>query len=353
MKNKRGFVIAGVLLLIIVIPILNNGCYTTGIQNNNNGTQNNNNNETENNFYNSPDLNNYGEWISINYYGDVWRPYVVNDWMPFTNGHWIYANGNWTWNSYEPFGWIVYHYGYWYDDPYYGWVWIPTDNGWSPARVMWINYGNYTCWAPLPPYGIVYGNPWDAGGYRYWHVVRDRYFTEDDLRNYTVTRTERIETPSGSYYKRPPDRNEIERNSGRKIDEVNVRSENVKLRRGEIKRIVLPPRENKNTEQGRSRVKKDVLVPRNEYQKEHGNNKRENGNDRNKSGQNNNGRDNKSQNNNGRNNKSQNNNDRNNNSKNNNGRNNNNPNNNDRNNNGRNNNDRNNNDRNNNGRGGN
>ncbi len=284
MKKKRGSVITAALLLMIVISFLTSGCYTAGIQNNNY--------ESENSFYNSPDLNNYGEWISINNYGEVWRPYVVNDWRPFTNGHWIYADGNWTWNSYEPFGWIVYHYGYWYNDPYYGWVWIPSNNDWSPARVTWMNYGDYTCWAPLPPRGVVYGNPWDARDDRYWHVVRDRDFTRDDINNYTLSRTARIEAPAGNYNRRPPDRNRIERNSGIKIDDIHTRSENVRLPRREVKRIILPPQENKREEQSKSRVRKNILVPKNEYRKEHGDKGRKEGNDRNGNGRNNNDRNN-------------------------------------------------------------
>ena len=58
-------------------------------------------------------LSEYGEWISVPRYGPVWRPYVVADWSPFYYGHWIWTDGGWAWVSYEPFGLLVYHYGYW------------------------------------------------------------------------------------------------------------------------------------------------------------------------------------------------------------------------------------------------
>ncbi|MGD8782709.1 MAG: hypothetical protein PVH88_27610 [Ignavibacteria bacterium] len=38
-------------------------------------------------------------------------------------------------------------YGYWYDDET---VWIPEDNGWSPAVVQWYEDEKYISWAPLP-----------------------------------------------------------------------------------------------------------------------------------------------------------------------------------------------------------
>ena len=81
--------------------------------------------------YNLNDLNNYGDWIYLSPYGEVWQPFVVSDWMPFQDGHWAYSDNAWTWISYEPFGWIVCHYGYWYDDSFYGWVWIPSNSPWS------------------------------------------------------------------------------------------------------------------------------------------------------------------------------------------------------------------------------
>lgn len=245
--------------------------------------------ETLQGSYYLQDLDSYGEWIHIDNYGNVWRPYAVNDWMPFDNGHWTYADGNWTWVSYEPFGWIVYHYGDWYDDPFYGWVWIPGDGEWSPANVVWLNYGDYIGWAPRPPHGIVYGRPWERNENRYWHVVRVTDFTKDNIRDYRVTNITRDNNGGREVITRPPDRQFIERNIGKQIPEVRIQRQPVKLPEAtvqrepvrvparKIERMNLPQQENRRVEQNSPRVRKEVLVPRDEFhrqQNEKGKNKK-------------------------------------------------------------------------------
>ncbi|MDD5673583.1 MAG: hypothetical protein PHC61_05445, partial [Chitinivibrionales bacterium] len=64
------------------------------------------------------------------------RPDADPGWRPFVYGHWVYSNEGWVWDSDEPFGWIVCHYGNWYNDREPGWVWVPAYE-WSPARVRW------------------------------------------------------------------------------------------------------------------------------------------------------------------------------------------------------------------------
>jgi hypothetical protein len=220
---------------------------------------------TTNSSYNLADLNNYGYWINTNSYGKVWHPYAVNNWMPFDNGHWSYIDGNWTWVSYEPFGWIVYHYGDWYDDPTYGWVWIPSNDSWSPANVNWINYGNYIGWAPLGPRGVAYGYPWERNYSRYWHVVRENDFTKDNIRDYRVTNVIRDENGGRAILNRPPDRQIIEKNIGRPIPEVRMQREQVNLPDRNIERMNLPREENQRIEQNSSRIRRDVLVPREKF----------------------------------------------------------------------------------------
>src|ERR1035437_7678779 len=121
-----------ILLFLAPLVMIISGC-STGQVVQNNGTDNNSNysdyNTPNNNSgydeYNVDDLNQYGEWINLNQYGRVWRPSVINSWQPFTNGNWAYDGNDWVWVSYEPFGWIVYHYGSWDYYPPYGWLWIP------------------------------------------------------------------------------------------------------------------------------------------------------------------------------------------------------------------------------------
>jgi DNA segregation ATPase FtsK/SpoIIIE-like protein len=97
------------------------------------------------------DLAAYGNWVQQPSYGWAWRPHAVaRSWRPYRAGHWVMTDEGWTWISNEPYGWATYHYGRWYDDPNYGWEWIPG-NEWAPAWVAWQEGGNYIGWAPLPP----------------------------------------------------------------------------------------------------------------------------------------------------------------------------------------------------------
>src|SRR3954449_9355478 len=98
------------------------------------------------------DLAPYGHWIERPRYGWVWTPRnVSSSWRPYQDGRWVWTEDGWTCVSDEPYGWATYHYGRWYDDPDYGWEWIPGDE-WAPAWVSWQEADDYVGWAPLPPY---------------------------------------------------------------------------------------------------------------------------------------------------------------------------------------------------------
>jgi hypothetical protein len=97
------------------------------------------------------DLAPYGNWVERPQYGWVWTPRAVaSTWSPYQDGHWVWTDEGWTWISDEPFGWATYHYGRWYDDPDYGWEWVPGDE-YAPAWVSWQESDDYIGWAPLPP----------------------------------------------------------------------------------------------------------------------------------------------------------------------------------------------------------
>jgi hypothetical protein len=94
-----------------------------------------------------------GVWRETSDYGYVWQPREAQEsrsWRPYTNGHWAYTDGGWTWVSDEPFGWATYHYGRWARLRNIGWVWVPGDE-WAPAWVSWRRSDDYVGWAPLPP----------------------------------------------------------------------------------------------------------------------------------------------------------------------------------------------------------
>ena len=96
------------------------------------------------------DLAPYGRWVYVSGPGWVWSPYGVQaDWRPYQLGHWVFTDYGWTWSSDEQWGWAVYHYGRWHQDPSYGWVWVPGTE-WGPAWVAWHEGGGYVGWAPLP-----------------------------------------------------------------------------------------------------------------------------------------------------------------------------------------------------------
>jgi len=118
-------------------------------------------------------------------YGVVWCPYVDESWEPFYDGQWIRTRHGWTWDSYEPFGDLVYHYGYWYYENDIGWFWVPG-NEWSPARVQWYTYGDYCGWAPLPPPHFYWPDPWDSYGFNIWVVVHIDNFCDDHIGHHGI-----------------------------------------------------------------------------------------------------------------------------------------------------------------------
>ena len=149
----------------------------------------------------------YGSWIEIDRGVVVWRPTIIRtDWMPYTMGRWIWTYDGWYWDSYEPFGYITFHYGRWFYDDYYGWLWYP-DYEWAPAWVEWRYDNNFIGWAPLNPYAIfsisvgihfttVYTTP-----YYHWHFVRYNRFCDPYVYNYYAAPEYRYRIYSGTKYR--------------------------------------------------------------------------------------------------------------------------------------------------------
>ncbi len=100
----------------------------------------------------------YGSWVQYPGYGLVFVPsqaVVGRSFRPYTHGHWEHTEWGWTWVDHHPFGWATGHYGRWFYDASYGWVWVPGTQ-WSPAWVSWRTGGGYIGWTAMPP-GSVYG----------------------------------------------------------------------------------------------------------------------------------------------------------------------------------------------------
>ncbi len=259
MKTKNIFLKSIVIVSSAILFLIISGCSASESQNSFN--------DNTHSGYNIQDLNEYGEWITINDYGNVWHPFAVNNWMPFDNGHWIYSDSNWTWVSYEPFGWIVYHYGEWYDDPFYGWVWIPTNDIWSPANVRWVYYDNYICWVPLGPRNVHYGNPWEENQTKFWHIVKASDFTRVNIRDYRISTPIRNEN-SREIINHQPDKWFVEKNIGKAVQKVDLNRKSIKLPERNITKMILPKEENNKVEQNLPRIKKEVLMPRDEFHKQ-------------------------------------------------------------------------------------
>ncbi len=191
-------------------------------------------------FYSS--LRSYGEWIQLDNDLVVWHPNgVANSWRPYSIGRWSWTADGWYWDSYEPFGWATYHYGRWYDDDYYGWIWIP-DYEWGPSWVEWRYDDDYIGWAPLPPYasfnmnfGIHFSIGWHSH-YNYWNFVGYNRFYDRRVYNYFLDerRCENIFTRTKyrtNYYSDRDriinggiDRSFIERRGGYRIAEREISS---------------------------------------------------------------------------------------------------------------------------------
>lgn len=207
------------------------------------------------------ELSRYGDWIELPPYGVVWQPSVVRGWQPYFHGHWVWTEWEWMWVSYEPFGWATYHYGFWYYDPGWGWIWIPG-NEWSPVRVQWVYFDDYVCWAPMPPPGYVVADPWIAHSPNLWVVVHFRNFTHRDLNRYTVTLP-----PSVREYKRDvfqrhaPTVRVVERYTGRQIRRVDVKTKDHRVGKKTYKQIVLPPEHRKTVESYKPQTRKKVFKP--------------------------------------------------------------------------------------------
>jgi hypothetical protein len=98
----------------------------------------------------------YGTWVDMPGQGLCWVPTVqatVPDWRPYFNaGHWVYTDEGWSWQSDYPWGEYAFHYGRWFRDARYGWVWVPGYN-YGPAWVSWrhAEAEGFCGWAPLPP----------------------------------------------------------------------------------------------------------------------------------------------------------------------------------------------------------
>jgi hypothetical protein len=208
-------------------------------------------------------LDEYGSWIDLAPYGQVWSPWVSYEWRPYAYGHWSWSRGGWVWVGYEPFAWVVYHYGFWDFDRQLGWVWIPGYE-WSPANVAWCTSDEYMCWAPLPPSNMSLIQPGDLYWEQLWVVVPAGDFTRDNVAQYRATDgTLRDGSKVRNGDRRSPDPRDVERRTKRKVDDVQVRDEKVRKGGRELIKISLPPEESKRVDAQADVVRRNLLRDKN------------------------------------------------------------------------------------------
>lgn len=205
-------------------------------------------------------LSRYGQWEDYAPYGRIWRPWVAADWQPFEYGNWEWDGSDWAWVSYEPYGDIVYHYGNWDYDADFGWFWIPG-NTWSPARVQWMRYGDYACWAPLPPAHVKWGDPWDQRSARVWNVVRVKDLTQENIAKYRIPAAPQDVRDRSTIVRRQPSIRIVEQATQRPVTRVNINIEKTRPAPGQFRRTVLPPPVNERVQRNRPQVEQEVIHP--------------------------------------------------------------------------------------------
>ncbi|HKE13755.1 MAG TPA: DUF6600 domain-containing protein, partial [Kofleriaceae bacterium] len=178
----------------------------------------------------------YGQWVESPEYGQVWVPSrraVGPGFTPYaTGGGWVYSDNGWMFASDYSWGWAPFHYGRWYREPRWGWVWVPG-SVWAPAWVDWRFGGGVIGWAPLPPRhhrtAWVFCRAGDIG-----HRGIRRYLVRDARRYYRVTAPVRYRVRSGrAYWYSGPRREQVER-----VGRIHVRPIRVQApRAGVVARI--------------------------------------------------------------------------------------------------------------------
>ncbi len=179
------------------------------------------------------ELSPYGRWMDYPGYGNVWVCNVAGFRPYYSGGHWAYTRFGWTWVSDYNWGWAPFHYGRWSYDNAYGWFWVPGYT-WGPAWVSWRNGGDYYGWAPLSPglsiginvgVGIPYNN-WVFLPHRYMGYRSLNHYYVPPQRNVTIIRNTTIINNTNVYnnnrYVVGPNRSEVERYSGQRIQQQNI-----------------------------------------------------------------------------------------------------------------------------------
>jgi len=198
-------------------------------------------------------LSPYGQWLNSQDYGNIWIPDAGPDFSPYSSrGYWIMTDFGWTWQSEYPWGWAPFHYGRWDFNDSFGWFWVP-DYEWGPAWVSWRYSEGYYGWAPMQPgisINLSFGMAYNRGN-DHWRFVNERNFGRSNIDRYyvdrrdneriinnsTVIRNTYVDNTRHTTYVAGPNREDVQRLSGRKVSPVAVQESNVpeqKVRNGRL-----------------------------------------------------------------------------------------------------------------------
>jgi hypothetical protein len=188
-------------------------------------------------FYDN--LDPYGRWVDYDNYGYVWIPYTRGDFAPYsTNGYWVNTAYGWAWMSSYSWGWAPFHYGRWGYNNALGWFWVPGYE-WGPAWVNWLQADGYYGWSPIGPgmsINFYFDGRYDSY-HDHWCFVRDRDFGRRDIHRYYINRSDHeriyrnsrvidrtyVDNKRRSTYLYGPDRKSVQRSTGSKINQYNIR----------------------------------------------------------------------------------------------------------------------------------
>jgi hypothetical protein len=209
-------------------------------------------------------LSAYGSWMEVTPYGQVWVPSVASDWRPFAYGDWMWTSNGWLWSSYEPYGWLVYHYGHWDYRPDIGWFWI-SGTTWTPAAVVWLNIGDYVCWAPAPPGGVSWPRPWESepSGFNAWIGVRIGDFDREDVGSFRIHEFPGREAITRErIFSGPPNISSVRKFSDHRIATHNIQRRSVNWQQHRFDRIIPPRSQQRVIQRWRHDMEGKVYMPR-------------------------------------------------------------------------------------------
>ena len=160
--------------------------------------------------------------------------------VPYTNGQWVYTDDGWYFDGATPYEDVTFHYGRWVYNPYAGWVWVPG-RVWAPAWVDWYDDDDYIAWTPVPPECYFVNDELSFRPYFYYDddryfVCEKRHFCDPDVFRYRtfyrddgkriwvhdLKREDGLVVRKNMVIDPGPGVSSIEKQTGRKIEPVNV-----------------------------------------------------------------------------------------------------------------------------------